>query len=258
MGFGRQQRGPKRGPDLTIDLPVGLDDLYNGKEVEVAVRKRVVCPRCRGSGAKNADDVETCTVCKGRGITITQHQLGPGFVQQVQQTCNKCGGKGKIAKSKCPFCKAKKVVTGEDSLMVSVERGMADGEEITYEGASDESPDEAAGNLIFKIATMPHPLFSREGNDLHYKLTITLQEALLGFTTEIKHLDEHMVPLSSESITIPGQVIKVDGEGMPHREVPSEKGDLFVHVTVAFPTKLDAAQKEHLKQALENAWWPQA
>lgn len=71
--------------------------------VKVELSKQVVCDRCRGTGAKSPEDVvccmhyiihmryvfiyspqKKCKKCKGSGIVITQHKLGPGFVQQVQ------------------------------------------------------------------------------------------------------------------------------------------------------------------------------
>lgn len=58
---------------------------------------------------------------------ITTQQLGPGFIQQFQTTCDKCGGKGKIIKGKCPVCSGKKVQRGDSEIDLFIERGMPDG-----------------------------------------------------------------------------------------------------------------------------------
>ena len=92
----------------------------------------MVCQKCRGTGAKNAKDVKKCTSCGGKGVKIVTHQVGPGFVQQMQQPCNKCGGKGKVVTSKCPVCNGQKVIHGTDDLLITIERGMADGQEIVF------------------------------------------------------------------------------------------------------------------------------
>ena len=92
----------------------------------------MVCTKCRGTGAKNADDVKKCPACKGQGFTIVTAQMGPGFVSQMQQPCEKCGAKGKVVTSKCGVCGGQKVIHGTDELLVTVERGMADGEQITF------------------------------------------------------------------------------------------------------------------------------
>jgi len=91
-------------------------------------------------------------------------------------SCDKCGGKGKIAKSKCPHCKGTKIEQGEDVLTLVVERGMADGSRIVFEGEGDESPDTQPGDVVFEIFTAPHHRFTRKGNDLQIKVKITLLE----------------------------------------------------------------------------------
>jgi len=123
FGQGRQNQEDQRGEDVKIDIQVTLEDLYNGKSFEVLVKNQVLCPKCRGSGARSENDVHQCPSCGGRGIKVTMHQLGPGFVQQVQSQCDVCAGTGKIVKSKCPHCQGKKIVRGEKTIDVYIERG---------------------------------------------------------------------------------------------------------------------------------------
>ena len=120
----------KRGPDVTIPLEVELEDLFLGKVIEVEMDRQGVCPKCDGSGAENANDVHTCNSCQGRGVKIVRQMIAPGMFQQMQTTCNECGGKGKVIKSKCSHCSGKKVVRTTEILDVSIERGMKDGDVI--------------------------------------------------------------------------------------------------------------------------------
>ncbi|KAL6042976.1 DnaJ-related protein scj1 [Balamuthia mandrillaris] len=137
--FGFSTGGKRRGggavqerqaPPLVLELEVTLEDLYLGRVLTVTHKKQTLCPSCRGTGAKDPDDVKTCPVCHGSGMVITTHQIGPGFVTQTQSICNKCGGKGKIVKSVCPVCGGTKVGVGEETITVVVERGMSDGQKI--------------------------------------------------------------------------------------------------------------------------------
>ena len=45
-------------------------------------------------GAKTAGATQTCTSCNGQGVKITRRQIGPGMIQQMQQVCPECEGKG--------------------------------------------------------------------------------------------------------------------------------------------------------------------
>ena len=84
----------------------------------------------------------------------------------------------------------------------------------------------------------------REGNDLHYEMHIPLKEALIGFSTTIKHFDAHEVTVQRSGVTPTGAVEKIAGEGMPEHNFASEKGDLYVHFVVDFPKELSDAQKQ--------------
>jgi DnaJ homolog subfamily A member 2 len=104
--------------------------------------------------------------------------------------------------------------------------------------------------LIFTLDEQEHPVFTRAGADLKATLNITLMEALTGFSRVIlKHLDGRGIHLTlpKGKVMRPDQVIKVKGEGMPHKR-SDEKGDLFLEVEIEFPddgwlkepSKLDA------------------
>lgn len=248
FGFGGQQNNEeKRGADTTLNLRVTLQDLYLGGSHEVQIQNQVLCTQCRGSGARSDDDIKACTACDGKGHTFFTQRLGPGFVQRMQRQCGKCGGKGRVVGHVCNHCRGKKVVTGRRTLDVPVERGMADGEKIEFENAADEWASQAAGHIIFKIQTLPHEVFRRDKNDLHITQEISLREALVGFEKHFVHLDGRHIPLKSSSVTQPGYVQLIKGEGMPQHGYSSQKGDLHVKYVISFPSQLSEAQKKGFK-----------
>ena len=164
-------------------------------------KKTVLCRKCRGTGSDNPDDVHTCPKCHGSGVVMQTRRLGPGFVQQFQSECTKCGGKGKIIKTKCTRCHGHKVEHGhEDELILVLEQGMPDGHEIVLEQEGDEHPDYTSADLVFHVRTVPDPRMRREGDDLHIRLHVPLKQALLGIDTEFKHLDGHSVPVTASSL----------------------------------------------------------
>jgi DnaJ-related protein SCJ1 len=249
-GGGRGQAEQKKGANIEIPLYVTLKDLYLGKEMKVANKKQTLCPKCRGTGAKKADDVQTCPVCNGAGVRVQVQQLGPGFVTQTQTTCDKCGGKGKIAKSVCTACSGSKVATGEDKFTVVVERGMVENHPITFEQDADENPDVIPGDVIFRIKTLTHKRFTRKGDDLHATMTISLLEALVGFEKRFKHLDNHEVTIHKMDITKPGEIYKIEEEGMPNHNYPSQSGDMYIEFIIKMPSSLTEEQKTGIKDIL--------
>ena len=237
-GRGRGRSQKQQLAPIHIDLPVTLADLYNGRTFNMAHKKTVLCPKCRGTGSDDPSDVHTCTKCKGQGVVMQTRRLGPGFVQQVQT------GKGKIIKTKCTRCHGRKVEHDhEEELMLVVEQGMPDGHEIVLEQEGDEHPDYTSADLVFHVRTIPDPAMHRDGNDLHIELRVPLKQALLGVDTTFKHLDGHQVPIKRSGVTPPGFVMAIANEGFPEFEFPSEKGTLFVKFVVDFPAELTADQQ---------------
>ncbi|KJE89879.1 heat shock protein DnaJ family protein [Capsaspora owczarzaki ATCC 30864] len=249
---GGQQQQQRKGPDVNMDLEVTLEDLYIGRRIALEISRQTLCHKCRGSGAKNADDVTVCRECQGRGVKMTQHQVAPGFVQQMQTTCPKCNGKGKIVTSTCPTCKGHKVVRGDDLLSVDVERGMPDGHRITFPREGDQHPDITPGDIIITLRTVPNKRFRRHGNNLYMKETITLLEALTGFERSIKHLDGRTITIQRTAVTQPGFVHEIPQEGMPKHDDPSDRGKLFVEIAVVLPSSITSTQAEAFKEQLSG------
>ena len=111
----------------------------------------------------------------------------------------------------------------------------------------DEHYDKAASDIMFEIRELPHPVFKRKNNmDLYTTLSISLEEALLGFEKSITHLDGHLINIEKDEVTQPGLREKFRGEGMPEHEYSSNFGvyqlfyplyfkDLYVTYKITFP-----------------------
>src|SRR5690242_2395843 len=67
MFGGRGRSGPHAGRDLKIALELSLEEIDQGVERTVSLRRRETCATCRGSGAKPGTSATTCTTCGGRG-----------------------------------------------------------------------------------------------------------------------------------------------------------------------------------------------
>lgn len=250
FGMGNQKQQKPKGPTLNLQLDVTLEDLYNGATVEVEVVNQHICSHCRGTGADSRDDISKCNQCGGQGMIIQRQQIAPGFVQQVQRPCPKCGGKGRIITKQCHVCHGKRVERGITHLAIHVEKGMADGHKITFPRAGDQRPDTTAGDVVYTLVTVPHKVFERKGIHLYTRITLTLREALLGFSRTIRHLDGDDVLVERSAVTQPGQVIVIADKGMPQHQYEGEYGNLYVEMQVVLPPTLDDATREGLEKLL--------
>ncbi|KAK5902220.1 dnaJ homolog subfamily A member 4 [Gymnodraco acuticeps] len=251
-GGGRMQR-ERRGKNVVHQLSVTLDEMYNGSTRKLGLQKNIICDSCEGYGGKKGA-MEKCSICKGRGVQIKVQQIGPGMIQQIQSVCADCQGQGEkfSSKDRCKSCNGRKVERKKKVLEVHIDKGMRDGQKITFTGEGDQEPGLEPGDVIIVLDQKDHPLFQRKDEDLIMKMDIKLSEALCGFKKTIQTLDDRTLVISA----LPGEVIKhndircVQNEGMPIYKEPYEKGQLIIKFQVAFPEK--GWLPEHLMFQLER------
>lgn len=240
-----------KGPNAYADISVSLEELYNGANKDMTIHRNVLCPQCRGTGAKDGKTIQ-CKACGGKGVRMQNVQVGFGFNMQMQVACDRCGGRGHVHAENCPHCSGKKVIPSTKTLKVEIERGMPDGKEIKFERESEQSPDHTPGDVIFSLRTRQHPTFNRIGDNLYTTLAIDLKDSLLGFKKTIKHLDSHFTQVESRDVIQPFQVKMIKEEGMPIHNVPSSFGDLHVKYVVKLPKKLTPKDKEILMKIFDS------
>jgi DnaJ family protein A protein 2 len=254
-GGSSRRRGPQKGEDINHAVKASLEDLYNGKNVRLAISRNKPCTDCDGRGGKVGAE-KSCSDCQGRGVKISLRQIGPGMVQQMQATCSTCKGLGKSIdeKDKCKACKGNKVYKDKKVFDVNIEKGMVHGQKIKFSGEADEIPGTLPGDIIIVIQEKEHATFKRKGSDLYIPLELQLSEALCGFTKTITHLDGRILKIEvpQGTVTKHDLVRVISGEGMPTHGNIFVKGGLFIHFTVKFPKTLPPSVTKSIKALLPS------
>jgi DnaJ family protein A protein 2 len=139
-------------------------------------------------------------------------------------------------KDRCKTCHGKKTITERKVLHVHVDKGMQDGQKVTFKGEGDQGPDITPGDVIFVIEQKPHARFQRKGDDLYYQAEIDLLTALAGGTIAVEHLDERWltVTINPGEVVSPGAIKVVRGQGMPSYR-HHDYGNLYIQFDVKFP-----------------------
>jgi molecular chaperone DnaJ len=130
---------------------------------------------------------------------------------------------------------------------VDVPQGVATGTRLRLTGRGESGRMGApAGDLYVRVRVADHPVFTREGDDLHCELRLPMSQAALGSELRVPTLH------GEETVAVPagtqtGDVITVRGLGMP-RLGGGQRGRLHIHVRVATPTELTPEQEELLRE----------
>jgi molecular chaperone DnaJ len=206
--------------------------------VEVPVAKR--CNDCHGTGRDPRVTPEICPDCQGAG----QQQVRHGSMRFVA-TCPHCYGEAEIS-TPCPTCRGRGHRLALQSMTLRIPPGTDDGSTLRISGkGAPGMGDDPPGDLLIETRVRPHPLFRRDGLDLHLRLLVTLDEAYNGAHLEIPTFDGKvrvLVPAGSQS----GSRLRLRGKGIARGR---ERGDLYVEVDVRLPERRD----EVLAQALRAA-----
>lgn len=232
-----------RGADLRYNMEISLEEAYSGKQAQIRVPGAVTCDKCSGSGAEPGTKPETCPTCSGLGKVRAQQ----GFFT-IERVCPTCGGRGRVIKTPCRACSGAGRVEKERTLSVNIPAGVEEGTRIRLAGEGDVGPHNGPrGDLYIFLNIRPHPIFERDGPNLFLRVPISVTTAALGGKVDIPTLKGTRASVSIQPGTQSGRMHRLSGLGMPVLR-SSRSGDMVVETVVETPVKLDAKQKELLRQ----------
>jgi molecular chaperone DnaJ len=231
---------PARGADLHQSLSLRFEEAMRGGPRQLAMTRQDSCRACQGTGRQQGAETR-CLHCHGAGIVKSArgHMV-------FSKPCEPCGGTGRQGQTRCPVCGGAQVEMRADTISIQVPAGLADGARVRVPGKGHAGRNGGeAGDLYVTIRVEPHPLFRREGDDLHLVVPIAVHEAALGAKVEVPSLEGHArlrVPPGTQS----GQRFRLRERGVPSRN--GRRGDLVVEVRLVLPRVLDERSKELLRE----------
>ncbi len=249
FGGGGGGRGPRsrvqQGEDALLRIECELAETAFGGQRELQIETAVLCGTCDGQGTASGTLPTTCETCRGRGEV---QQVQRSFLGQVMTTraCPRCTGTGTVIEHPCGECHGDGRVRARRTLTVKIPAGVEDGMRIRLAGEGAVGPGGGpSGDLFVEIREKQHPVFTRDGDDLHCTVTLPMTAAALGTSMPLVTLDGEE-QLDVPAGTQPHEVFTLRARGVPHLR-GTGRGDLHVHLEVQVPTKLDDKQMELLR-----------
>jgi len=128
----------------------------------------------------------------------------------------------------------------------SVPKPEQKNEQKSEEGKKKKKKKKKKSNKLLR------PAFKRLSNavDLMMEHKLPLVEALLGYEIAFRHLDERVIIVKSQPshVTNDGEIVTVEGEGMPMHKRYGSRGDLHIKFTIAMPTTTELGTLEQRLQ----------
>ena len=141
------------------------------------------------------------------------------------------------------------IINTSKIITINIKSGWKEGTKITYPNEGDQThPDLPPNDICIVIEEQTHNYFTRNNDDLLYKLNIPLKIALYGGIVPIKGLKDNSIDIHVNSNTKPNSTIISNGNGMPNKS--GGFGNLLVKCNIVFPSKLNKSQIEVINNIL--------
>lgn len=247
--FSGTRRGSRttreRGRDRTYTLKVSFDMAASGGEKVIDVKRGKKCDTCTGTGAKPGTSPQLCQACGGSGEIRVQQGLF-----SVSKRCGYCNGRGRIINHPCMTCGGEGRIEILTQLKVKIPAGADDGTTLRYAGEGEPGVNGGPpGDLRVVLEVLPHPVFKRDGADVHLELPITFVQAALGATVDVPTVDGK-VRMKIPPGTQAGTVLRLRGKGVA-RLSGSGRGDQHVILKVEVPRGLSRSEQKLVEQLEE-------
>jgi molecular chaperone DnaJ len=236
-GGAAAEEGPEPGNDLEYQVNVPFWTAIRGGVMRLNITRRDTCTNCTGKGYIEAPGV--CPQCKGKG-TIEQ----TGGRMKFNVTCPRCHGTGKNV-STCPICHGEGTIQRSEPLEVRIKAGTRDGQRIRIPGKGNAGTHGGPpGDLYVIIRTGDHPVFRREGDDIHLTVPVSVTEAAKIEVPTIDGRTLLKIPPGTQS----GQKLRLREKGVPSATREGARGDEIVEIKISVPMPRDEKTKELLRE----------
>ena len=182
-------------------------------------------------------------------ISESKQTLFGSFMSQ--SPCPRCNGRGETFDKVCDKCHGNGKIRSNKDISVTVPAGVDTGNQLRIKGKGEAGSNGGPnGDIYLEFYVKSHPLFVRDGSDIHLSFPITITDAALGCKKMVPTLDGKVklnIPAGSQS----GDVLRLKGKGISDVNY-GRRGDMYVTLKVIIPRKLDRKQKKMFESLADS------
>ncbi len=233
-------RRTKKGTNLRVKLKLNLQEIANGVEKKIKVKRHVVAPGV---------SFKSCSACQGTGQVkkVVNTMLG----QMVSaSTCGVCGGSGQIVDKKPAEADSRGLIVKEEIITINIPGGVGEGMQLSMSGKGNEIPGGIPGDLLIVIEEAEDQTLQREGNNVIFDLHISFIQAALGDSVEVPTIDGK-VKIKIDPGTQSGKMLRLKGKGIKDINGYS-RGDQLIMVNIWTPTHLSREERAALESLKDS------
>lgn len=178
-------------------------------------------------------------------LTISLAEAYNGTVKPISISkpapCASCSGSGVFNGSPCTMCGGTGKVNATHTIDVRVPAGVANGSKVRVRG---DNSGGIFGDIMFNIKIAPDSTYKIEGRDLRCDLWVSLRDAFLGGSADLKLPNGKSITVKVAPNTHNGKVLRIAGLGLPNPK--GKAGDILARIMVKLPENLTSEQLKGL------------
>jgi DnaJ-class molecular chaperone len=134
-----------------------------------------------------------------------------------------------------------------ETIEVKIPPGVDDGQKVRVRGRIPGQHGGPPGDLLLRVRVLPHPYFTRSGDDIYVEVPVSITEAALGAKIDVPSID------GRSTVTLPpgtpcGAKLRLAGRGV---KTKGGVGDQLVTIKIVPPKSLSDEQRGLLEQLRE-------
>ena len=235
FNFFEKKLRPVKSPPITHNYHVSLEQLCQRKIIKLKYTRQLLC---------NCFSENICNYCKGKGQKTTISQIGHGMIQQHISQCISCSGTGK-QNNGCDKCE-KGFISEEKIAQIHLTPEMEN--EYQYKFVNNGNQTDKSieiGDFIVILIHIKNSIFQTINKDLLIQETISLKDALCGFTKDILHPNGENINIDTNGVILNNDIpFVIPTKGM------TSSNNLIIKFSILFPKSLTLNQIQSLKNIL--------
>jgi molecular chaperone DnaJ len=170
---------------------------------------------------------------------------------QTSSICESCRGSGQTLDNRPKGADIHGLMIKEETVNIPIPAGVVDEMQLKVTGKGNEAPGNGInGDLLVVINEILHEKLQREGDNLHYELYVSMPDAILGTSKEIKTVTGK-VRIKIDAGMQSGKILRLRGKGISNINGYAT-GDLLVHVNIWTPKTLNRKQKQFFESMKDD------
>lgn len=235
-----------KGDDISSDIYVTLEEVFNGTSKELRVKRKISCRICNGSGAATT---ETCSVCNGFGY-IFKNKEDKGAIEG--DICNQCFGSGVQTEDECEDCTGKGYDIESCAVQVIIPKGVSSDDVLTVPGKGDAGKKAGPyGDMKVRVHILNHKIFTKNELNLTCKIDVSVTDLILGCSVKIPTLELDPVEMIIPPLTKHDATFRIKNKGLTNK-IGDIKGNILVSLNLIIPESISDDCKSLYEQIRKN------